>query len=355
MAANGEISIVITAAGAPQASTLIRHLRANGERPVRIVALDMNPEVVGRFLADSFRRIPPAGGDGYREAILDIVRREAPDAFLNCSGADVPQIARLKDEIERLGTRVLCSDADIIDLVNDKYRLFCALRDDPRVKVPEFHWPKSLDEFVATAKAMGYPRRDICFKPHVSKGSRGFRILSERFDRRDLLLSQKPTSRYMTLGEFVEIFRDAPDFPRLMLMEVADGEECDAMTIGWEGEALLTTVKSRESNRWGVIDIGAHIDRPEIVDSIAAICRRIPLRYNNSIQFIGGKIIEINPRTSTFIFQDDLNEPWIALKLALGLIAPEDVKALQPRVRMGRRMIRYMDQVFFEPDGTWST
>ena len=348
------ISIVITAAGAPQAATLIRHLRANGEYTVRIVALDMNSEVVGRFLADSFHRIPPAGAAGYRDAILDIVRSETPDAFLNCSGADVPHIARMKDEIERLGTRVLCADADTIDLVNDKYRLFCTLQNDPDVPVPEFRWPKSLDEFVSIAREMGYPQRDICFKPHVSKGSRGFRILSERFDRRDLLLNQKPTSRYMTLDEFVGIFRVGGEFPRLMLMEVAEGEEVDAMTIGWQDEALLTTVKSRESNRWGVIDIGEHVDRPEIVRSIVAICRRIPLRYNNSIQFIGGKIIEINPRTSTFIFQNDLSEPWIAIKLALGLITRDEVKALEPRVHMGRRMLRYMDQVFFEPDGSWS-
>ena len=347
-------TILITAAGAPQSPTLIRHLKGNADGVlVRIVALDMNPEAVGRFFADGFHVIPEAGADGYRDRILEIVERERADAFLNVSGNDVPFIARLRPEIEAMGTAVLCCDAEVIDLVNDKYRLYETFRDNSGVPIPEFHWPQSLDAFVETAKAMGYPDRDICFKPHVSKGSRGFRILSERFDRRDLLLNHKPISRYMTLDDFVSIFRDHAEFPRLILMEVAEGEEIDAMTIGWKGDALLTTCKSRESNRWGVIDLGAHVNRPEIVESITSICRRVPLRYNNSLQFIGGKLIEINPRTSTFIYQDDLNEPWLALKLAMGMIGPDEVRAQQPKVRMGRRMVRYMDQIFFDPDGVW--
>lgn len=168
------VTILMTAAGAPQTPTLIRHLRANGDAPVRIVAMDMNPEAVGRFLADGFHVIPEAGAEGYRERVLEILKAEKPDAFLNVSGNDVPHIARMKDEIEAMGVRVLCSDAEDIDLVNDKYRLFETFRDDPAVPVPEFAWPRTLDEFVKTAKAMGYPQRDICFKPHVSKGSRGF-------------------------------------------------------------------------------------------------------------------------------------------------------------------------------------
>jgi len=90
------------------------------------------------------------------------------------------------------------------------------------------------------------------------------------------------------------------------------------------------------------------------VRSTEQIIRHLPLSYNISIQFIGGKLIEINPRTSTFIYQDDLNEPWLAIKLALGLISPGEVRRYQSRIRYGRRMVRFMDQIFFNPDGTWA-
>jgi len=227
-----KLKILMTAAGAPQAPTLIRHLRGNGEREVEIISLDMNSEACGRFLSDAFFQIPPAGAEGYAERILEIVEKQRPDAFLNVSGSDVPVIARMRKEIEDLGTVVVASDPDAIETANNKYLLYSTLKGVPDVQVPEFRTPSTLEEFVAVAREMGYPGRDLCFKPHVSKGSRGFRILSEKFDRRDLLLNHKPTAVYMSMEEFRSIFGGGPDFPRLLLMEVASGEECDVMTIG---------------------------------------------------------------------------------------------------------------------------
>lgn len=348
------LRIAITGGGAPQAPTLIRHLKNNGEWPVEVVAFDMDPEASGRFLADGFQRIPPAGSQGYREQLLEMLAAVKPDALLNVSGADVREISTFKDDVEALGVVCLCSGPDAIAIADNKLELYSLARRLPDIEAPEFRTPKSLEEFVADAKEMGYPDRDLCFKPHVGKGSRGFRILSERFDRRDLLLNYKPTARYMGLEEFASIFSDGRPFPDLLLMEVADGEEIDAMTIAYEGEALLTTCKTRERHRWGVIDRGEHVSRPELEAAIAAIVREVPLRFNISLQFIGRKIIEINPRTSTFIYQDDLNEPWLAVKLGLGLCTPDDVRAHREKIRFGRRMVRFMDQVFFDEHGAWS-
>lgn len=346
--------VAITGGGAPQAPTLIRHLKENGERAVDVLALDMDPEAAGRFLADRFRVIPPAGTSGYKERLLEVLAEERPDVLLNVSGADVRHIAGFKDEIEAMGIACLCSDASAIDMADNKYNLYTLAAGLDGVGAPEFRSPKSLDEFVADAEAMGYPSRDLCFKPHVGKGSRGFRILTERFDRRDLLLNHKPTARYISLDEFVSIFSDGRVFPELLLMEVVEGEEIDAMTIAYEGEALLTTCKTRERHRWGVIDRGELVHRPKIERAVNELVSRITLKYNVSLQFIDDKVIEINPRTSTFIFQNELNEPWLAIKLGLGLARPNEVRDFRSRVRFGRRMVRFMDQIFFEEAGGWS-
>lgn len=344
----------MTGAGAPQATALIRHLKENGEKSVRIVALDMDKEAVGRFFADSFHTIPPAGKEGYKEGLFSVLQKEKPDALLNVSGADVRFIAPMAPEIETLGIKCICSNAEAVRIADNKYELYQLAETLADVETPEYRSPNSLEEFVNAAHEMGYPERDLCFKPHIGKGSRGFRVLTERFDRRDLLLNHKPTARYMSLAEFESIFSESNDFPDLLLMEMAEGEEIDAMTIAYKGEALLTTCKTRESHRWGVIDRGEHVHRPVVEKAVEAIVRAIPLGFNNSLQFIDNKVIEINPRTSTFIYQDDLNEPWLAVKLGLGLITPDELRAYRKNIKMGRRMVRYMDQVFFEPGGTWS-
>ena len=348
------VSIAFTASGAPQAATLIRHLRNNGDCHVRLIALDMKPDVIGSFFADAFCQIPQAGMPGYKQRILEVLRQEKPDALLNCSENDVPPLADMADEIEALGTKFIGPPKQTIATLTNKLRLYERFTDNRAVKIPKYLVPTSVDEFVKMARELGYPKRDVCFKPHRSKGSRGFRILTERFSKRELLLEHKPTARYMSLDEFVGIFREDPNFPELLLMEVVAGEELDCMGIAYNGEALLCTVKTRESHRWGVIDRGELVRRPETVETMKEISRELGLSYNIYFQFISGYLIELGPRTSTYIFGETFCEPWIAVKLGLGMVTPDDVRAMQSKIPYGRRMLRYMDQIFYGPNGTWS-
>ena len=174
-------------------------------------------------------------------------------------------------EIEALGTKFVGPPSAAVSTLTNKLNLYERFKNNPIVKLPQYLVPSSLDEFIRMARDMGYPRRDLCFKPQQSKGSRGFRILTERFSKRNLLLEQKPTARYMSLDEFAGIFANDPDFPALLLMEVVGGEELDCMGLTYNGEALLCTVKTRESHRWGVIDRGGLVRRPEVVDVMKAI------------------------------------------------------------------------------------
>jgi ABC-type sugar transport system substrate-binding protein len=49
-----DISVLLTASGAPGAAALIRALRMNGERGVRVVGVDMSPQSIGRHVCDRF-------------------------------------------------------------------------------------------------------------------------------------------------------------------------------------------------------------------------------------------------------------------------------------------------------------
>jgi hypothetical protein len=56
-------------------------------------------------------------------------------------------------------------------------------------------------------------------------------------------------------------------------------------------------------------------------------------------------VIEINPRISTIVYQEDLNLPYLGVKHALGEISDEELTSLARRVRSTRRALRYFDQV----------
>ena len=341
------LKILVSAAGAPGCSTLIRMFKKIEERPIEVVAVDMDKEAIGRFLADRFHPVPPADHSEYLETMLSIVKNEGVDVFYVVSSAEILKIAENKSLFENMGCRVTASDPEAIRIASNKYSLYKTLAEKTDVPLPRFYYPQNLDEFVESVRKLGYPDKRVCFKPHESKGSRGFRILDEHISRRDLLLNYKPESTFMSLEEFIGIFQEG-EFPQFIVMEHVEGNDYDAMCLADRGEPLLTTIKTREASRWGVIVKGELVNAPELTDICEKITRAIPLSYNFGIQFIDRKVIEINPRPSTFIYQEDLNEPYLAVKLALGEISHEEIRAYKEKIRYGRRMIRYMDQVFWD-------
>lgn len=343
-----ELTVVVTASGCPGASTFIRMLKNNGERRIKIIATDMDKEAIGRFVSDKFYQTPSANSSDYIPKMLEITEKERPDILFPESSMQVYPLAKNKRRFEELGTKVVVSNPEAISLSNNKWEMYRTLEKNTDLILPEHIWPKTLDDFVDAAKQLGYPNSPICFKPHMGKGSRGFRIIDKKANRRNLLLNKKPNSRYISMEEFVEIFSNSDEpFPNFIVQKFYSGMEYTADSISLNGETLLTTIKSVEQARWGVIARGELKQKPELVEQTKKILKAIPLDYCSNIQFIGDKLIEINPRVSSFIYQDDLIPPYLAIKLALGEITTDEVRQYSNRIAYGRRMIRYMDQVFF--------
>lgn len=342
--------VLLTACGCPGASTLIRMLKGIVERRIEVIGADVDDQAVGRFLADSVHVVPPADDPTFVQSLLDLVDAVEPDVVFSQSSAEVPVLARHLERFEERGVAVPISRPEAIDIASNKHTMYETLRVKTDLPLPAYRLVPSLDSFRDAISELRYPDCPICFKPPIAKGSRGFRVLDAHADRKDLLLNQEPNSRYITIEECEAIFREDLAFPDLLVMEMLEGPGYTTDPIVLNGEMLLCTVKTMEAARWGVIVRGELVDRPELVEQTSEILKAIPLSYNVNLQFIGERLIEINPQVSTFIYQDDLNAPYLAIRLALGEIGPDDVRAYQDRVAIGRRMVRYMDQVFWT---TW--
>ncbi len=344
-----KLKIVVTACGCPGASTLIKMLKNNGERDIEIIGVDMDNHAIGRFLTDRFYQIPEGHTDEFIQKMLEITKKESPDIVFPESSNEVYNLACNIERFEQLGTKVIVSPPEAIETANNKYKMYEVLKNSTDINLPAYRMVNSAKEFTKAIEDLGYPSNPVIFKPPVGKGSRGVRIIDPLINRKDHLLKEKPTSKYMSLKEFQEIFFQDEDFPPLFVMEFLKGQEYTADTISLNGKALLTTIKTVEQARWGVIVKGELVMKPGLVEQASKILSNIPLSYCSNIQFIEDKLIEINPRVSSFIYQDNLIAPYISIKLALGELSPEEVIAMNSRIDYGRRMVRYMDQVFFTP------
>jgi carbamoyl-phosphate synthase large subunit len=272
--------------------------------------------------------------------MLDVVEREGVDAVLPQSSFDLAGLAEHRD---RFPVPVLVSHPETIRRSNDKAESY-ALLHRLGIRAPEFRRVNGAAAVAQAAQELGYPDRPVCFKPVFSSGSRGFRILDPTVDRAHQLLHERPGSVAMRLEEAVELLPDEGG-PDLLVMELATGGERTIDGIADGERVLLGHPKTRESMRAGLAMYFVTLAEPELMRITDRIVDELRIEHFFNIQLVGEHVIEINPRISTIVYQEDLNLPYIGVKHALGEISAEELGALRERVRPGRTALRYFDQV----------
>jgi carbamoyl-phosphate synthase large subunit len=333
-------TILVTAAGAPGAAALLRGLRENGEREVRLVGVDMSERSIGRHLCDAFHLVPPGSDPAYADAVLELVEREGADIVLPQSSFDLPGLAAARG---RFPVPVLVSAPETVRRSNDKAETYSLLQ---RIGVPtiEFRRVAGARAVEAAARELGYPDRPVCFKPVFSSGSRGFRILDPTVDRAHQLLHERPGSVSMRLEEALDLLPEQGG-TELLVMELATGGERTIDGIADGERIVLGHPKTRESMRAGLAMYFVTLADDELMELAGRIVQELAIEWFFNIQLVGDRVIEINPRISTIVYQEDLNLPWLGVKRALGEISDEELAALSSRVRPGRTALRYFDQV----------
>src|SRR4051794_11238771 len=336
-----DITALVTASGAPGTAALLRALRTNGERGVRIVGVDMSPQAVGRQFADRFYVVPPGSDPAFIDAVLDIVRRENIDVVLPQSSFDLLALAESRERF--MATTVLVSPPDAIRTANDKAATY-ALLERLGLRAPAWRKVTGARALAAAAAELGYPDRPVCFKPVFSSGSRGFRVLDASVDRAKQLFEERPGNLAMRIDDGLELLPDEGG-PDLLVMELATGRERTIDGIARSGQVELGHAKTRESMRAGP---AMYFESPSdrwLVEVAQPIVAELGIEYFFNIHLVGDLVIEINPRISTIGSQEDLNLPYLGVKSALGEISHEELAQLSAGVRTSRRALRYFDQV----------
>jgi carbamoyl-phosphate synthase large subunit len=331
---------MITASGAPGTAALLRALRENGERDVRLVGTDMSDQAIGRHLCDAFHVVPAGSDPSFGRAMADLAEREAVDAVLPQSSFDLLGLAEAKELFE---AAVLVASPEAIRRSNDKADSY-AMLDAIGVRGPAWRRVQGGDAAAAASRELGYPDVDVALKPVFSSGSRGFRILSSSADRREQLLTNRPgVAEALRLEDLLELLGD--DDTELLVMELATGKERTIDGFAEGGRIVLGHPKTREAMRAGLAMYFETVDDPGLMETAAKIVAELELDHFFNIQLVGDHVIEINPRISTIVYQEDLNLPYLGVKHALGELSEDELADARARIRSTRRALRYFEQV----------
>ena len=151
----------------------------------------------------------------------------------------------------------------------------------------------------------------------------------------------------MRLEEAVELLPSSGG-PDLLVMELATGGERTIDGIANGREVVLGHPKTREAMRAGLAMFFVTLADPALMRLAGSIVAELGIEHFFNIQLVGEQVIEINPRISTIVYQEDLNLPYLGVKRALGEITDDELRSYTAHVRPGRTALRYFDQLEFD-------
>jgi hypothetical protein len=131
----------------------------------------------------------------------------------------------------------------------------------------------------------------------------------------------------------------------LLVMELARGGELTVDGVARDGRVVFGHPKTREAMRAGLAMFFRTLDDPELVEVARSAVAALDIEHFFNVQLVGDLVIEVNPRISTVVYQEDLNLPWLGVRHALGKLSDEELVAYGERVRPTRRALRYFEQL----------
>jgi carbamoyl-phosphate synthase large subunit len=302
------INVLVTACGCPGGPSVIRALKEE----FWVVGTDCSATASGRHFADAFYQVPRGDDPEFINALLKICAEEKIDIVLPESSHEVEALA---EDWERFGgTTVMLGRSGAIGVTLDKVLVYRRL--NGVVPLPEWYEVRDVRELRTRAQLLGYYLdRPIVVKPAVGKGAKGFRLVKREIDRSKMDMHQWPNSHTVTLDEI------RGPWP-LMVMEhlKQDPNEADAVDlyVGKDGTCFGVT-KCRRDCRMGVhYEHEAKWDQ-QLWDQSVKVVETLGLEHFVNVQWMGGKLLEVNPRISTNFYPPGVSFPLAGVRAALGM------------------------------------
>lgn len=340
------IRVLMTGAGAPGGPGIIKALLKSND--IYLVACDMDPEASGRWLCENFYQIPKADHPDFISRIFYICEKEKINVIFPLVTNELFVFSLAKTIFEEKGIKVIVSDFSSLEIANNKSKLYQHLKNS-QVLVPAFQIAKTKEELRNACLYLGYPAKEVCMKPSISNGSRGFRILTEDNNDYNLLFHAKPQSVYATLQNILSIIGNH-NFPELLISEYLPGDEYTIDTYVYNASAILVLPRIRHKMSGGISVKGEFIQNEEIIKYCHEIISSMNLHGPIGIQVKKGtdgkyKILEINPRiqgSSVAALGAGINLPLLAV-LSEYYGSPQNYN----EVKWGVKFVRYFDEAYF--------
>ena len=289
----------------------------------KVITSDISLMSPGLYFCDSFYYAPLCNSPDYIDRIKQICKSESISIIIPTIDEELPIYAKLKDDFEEMGVRVVVSNYDVALNCNDKYLTYKYFH-EKNIPTPETYLPEELD-----LKKIRYP---LFIKPRFGRGSvDSFTIRSEKELRFFLDYVEDPiVQEYLKGTEFtIDVLAD------------------------FDARVIACVPRERMLIRSGVTDRGITMHSEELVTWGKKISEQMriigPANIQGKVDGNSIKFFEINPRFSGSIpltIKSGPNFPELLLRMHMG-------ETIQPQIGNYNKnvlMICYEQGLFLDAD-----
>ena len=239
-----------------------------------LVTFDSDKLGTGLYMNDNSHVIPEAKSNLYIDTLFDICRREKINLLFPGLDAELMPLALNKEKFKEIGTRVIVSDPNVINISNDKLLTYKSLN-SLNINIPE-----TIETNLLTPDSLCYP---FIIKPrHEGCRSKNVYMISNKKDWVNFLHNHEKN-----ISSFIS-------------MEYIDGDEytCGTVNISYCRGVIIMRRILRNGDTYKCF-----VENNEIIHSCVELLMNkllpfgacnVQLKYKNKIPWI----FEINARCS---------------------------------------------------------
>lgn len=353
------VTVMLTASGSQFAPGIIKCLKNNGERKIKVVGGDIDNDPSNQYGVDVFRCIPLVSDMNYTQEIARICEEEGVDILLPQMSAELPLYLEHLDVFAKVGTLVSMTQSDSVTIANNKRKLFDFMSEN-QIPVPKYYKVSSLEELREGLSKLGYPEKPVVIKVAEGSGSRGVRVIDENQSRFERFIKEKPSSICVSYEEIKEILidglkRSGQNFPELILMEYLSGDEYDIDLLAEKGRVLYIAGRRNTQMLMSITQTSV-LEYNQRAENIAEeLVKKLELDGNIGLDFKFDEegqvqLLEINPRidaTVSIFAAGGMNLPYLRVKQLL----KEELPKVD--VQYGVHMKRKYLEIFTDSMGRW--
>ena len=284
------MNVLLTSVG--RRAYMVKYFKQTLGEDGEVHVCNSDDKTVAFHYADKSVISPLIYDDGYIPFLLNYCRENRIDILISLFDIDLLVLSKNKEKFAEIGTRVIVSDPETIEICNDKWKTYNFLKNNG------FNVPKTYLKLEDTILALdrGEIKYPVIVKPRFGCGSIAMSIAE---DEMALLYYFRRNTR--TINKSYLKYESASEDEKIIYQEFLPGQEYGADLINdLNGNYKNVIVKKKIAMRAGETDISETVDEPVIkreLERLSSLTRHIA-NMDCDVFLVDGKpyILEMNAR-----------------------------------------------------------